>query len=384
MAAEADVDALVGRGPRARHPRALRRRAAPRARAAPVLGRAQGRRAGSSDIDGSLRLRRGQLLLGDRRDVVLVHVVPARASTGRTTTWRATATSDVLWWLERFDGDGVRIDAVPMMPRAAIAAHRVGGARTRYDEPVAPHATSSARTTRGRATGRACSYYLGPHGLDSEFHFPLMWALRGRARATAGDAGRRRRRRSARAKRRGPARARSWASSSTTTTRRASRRVAAGDDDGGHVDAGAAVDGSRRRTRATQLALGAVFTLPGRAGPLLRRRGRRWRGQVGPRLAPRDAGRRAIWAPLQTQTRDVVQTLGSARACSEALRRGTYRTLHVDAERLVFAREIRAAEAAIVDLQRVADRPAVRHRCPGLPAGTWVDVLVGAQRVTQP
>ena len=31
----------------------------------------------------------------------------------------ATTTSDVLWWLDRFDGDGLRIDAVPMMPRAA-------------------------------------------------------------------------------------------------------------------------------------------------------------------------------------------------------------------------------------------------------------------------
>src|SRR5262249_13191161 len=38
--------------------------------------------------------------------------------------WRNDAvadqiTSDVRWWIDRFDGDGLRIDAVPMMPRAA-------------------------------------------------------------------------------------------------------------------------------------------------------------------------------------------------------------------------------------------------------------------------
>src|SRR5262249_53699685 len=27
-------------------------------------------------------------------------------------------TSDVRWWIDRFDGDGLRIDAVPMMPRS--------------------------------------------------------------------------------------------------------------------------------------------------------------------------------------------------------------------------------------------------------------------------
>ena len=36
-------------------------------------------------------------------------------------------TSDVAWWIDRFDGDGLRIDAVPMMPRAATRriAHAV-------------------------------------------------------------------------------------------------------------------------------------------------------------------------------------------------------------------------------------------------------------------
>jgi glycosidase len=86
---------------------------------------------------------------------------------------------------------------------------------------------------------------------------------------------------------------------------------------------------------------------------------------------------------LQMQTRDVVRSLGRARACEPALRRGTYRTLYVDAERLVYARELPGAETAIVALQRspVGD---VSVPLPGITGGTWVDVLSGAIQSLRP
>lgn len=78
-----------------------------------------------------------------------------------------------------------------------------------------------------------------------------------------------------------------------------------------------------------------------------------------------------------------MKAVAKARACSAALRRGTYRTLHVDAERLVFARELPGAETAIVDLQRspVADLSAP---LPGIDAGNWTDVLSGRTESLRP
>ena len=50
---------------------------------------------------------------------------------------------------------------------------------------------------------------------------------------------------------------------------------------------------------------------------------------------------------LQVQTRTAVSGFAAARACSDALRRGTYRTLYVDDEHLVFARELAGSDTVI-------------------------------------
>ena len=86
---------------------------------------------------------------------------------------------------------------------------------------------------------------------------------------------------------------------------------------------------------------------------------------------------------LQTQTRALVETLGRARACSFSLRRGTYRTLYVDPERLVYAREAPGEDTAIVDLQRATTAP-LSAPLPGIAAGSWVDVLTGTTRSLSP
>ncbi|MEO8874518.1 MAG: alpha-amylase family glycosyl hydrolase, partial [Polyangiaceae bacterium] len=84
--------------------------------------------------------------------------------------------SDVAWWIDRFDADGIRIDAVPMMPRAAN--RRISEKiRTKYDHPG--NETFLLGENYVDSSGYdLLRYDLGPNGLSSEFHFPLMWALR--------------------------------------------------------------------------------------------------------------------------------------------------------------------------------------------------------------
>lgn len=96
---------------------------------------------------------------------------------------------DALFWMSAFDADGVRIDAVPMMPRAAArritAALRASAAPRRGMEPASPDHVEGALFSIGEVfTGPGLGgtdvirYYLGPHGLDGAFDFPLMWSIR--------------------------------------------------------------------------------------------------------------------------------------------------------------------------------------------------------------
>lgn len=84
--------------------------------------------------------------------------------------------ADVAWWVDRFGADGIRIDAVPMMPRAANRriADKI---RTKYDYP-GNETFLLGENYVDQSGYDLLRYDLGPFGLSSEFHFPLMWALR--------------------------------------------------------------------------------------------------------------------------------------------------------------------------------------------------------------
>jgi glycosidase len=85
-------------------------------------------------------------------------------------------TDDALWWLERFHLDGLRIDAVPMMPRLAVRhlRHRVQERLGQGQEHV--YLLGETYTSRGGQD--EIRRYIGDVALSGQFDYPVMWALR--------------------------------------------------------------------------------------------------------------------------------------------------------------------------------------------------------------
>jgi glycosidase len=88
----------------------------------------------------------------------------------------AAAYEDLLWWTRRFEVDGLRVDAVPMMPRAAT--RRMAHELRLGVQGESPFLIGEVFTGAGAWGVDVIRYYLGPDGLDSVFDFPLMWAIR--------------------------------------------------------------------------------------------------------------------------------------------------------------------------------------------------------------
>ncbi len=295
----------------------------------------------------------------------------------RNPTVADQVTSDVVWWLDRFDADGIRIDAVPMMWRAAT--RRIAAAiRAKYDHP-AHSLFLLGENFVGEDDFDLLKYQLGPYGLDSEFHFPLMWALRGAiadetepmsaidAVVEAGIA--------------------DWAGSGATMAtmignhdvdRFATESVGDGATDGWTPAVQPPADSDVYAKQV--LALGAVFTLPG-APVIYYGDELALVGHVDPdsrRVMPAAADLNAA----QLATRASVQSLARARACSASLRRGTYRLLFANDESLVFARELAGADTAVVALFRNA--ATLSAPLPGIAPGTWIDALSSSPQSLSP
>ncbi|HEY2365362.1 MAG TPA: alpha-amylase family glycosyl hydrolase [Polyangiaceae bacterium] len=278
-----------------------------------------------------------------------------------------TTTDDVAWWIDRFDADGLRIDAVPMMPRAAI--RRITDVvRRKFDHPN-QRTYLLGENFVGAGAYDLLRYELGPFGLDGEFDFPMMWVLRGAiAQETepmsdlddaekAGEA--------------------SWAGSGAVMSRMIGNHdvvrfssLSAGDADGdGWTPAPQSTDPLVYRKQ--QMALAMTYTLPGATvvyyGDEIALAGRQ--DPDSRRALPADAA----LSPDQIATRNFTAKLGKLRACSDPLRRGTYRSLVADTEVVAFARED-AGDAALVV---VARNPAAPITLPaqGLAKGSWTDAL---------
>ncbi len=87
-----------------------------------------------------------------------------------------TLVADHIYWLETFNLDGLRMDAVPMMPRRAMRRMRAA-INERFD-PAGAHVYLIGENYTSRGEQPNIRYYLGPHTLSGLFDFPLMWALR--------------------------------------------------------------------------------------------------------------------------------------------------------------------------------------------------------------
>jgi len=83
---------------------------------------------------------------------------------------------DLLWWIDTFNLDGLRVDAVPMMPRR-FTRHLAHAVREQF-ESMGTRIYLLGETFTGPDGYDSIRYALGPHGLDGQFDFPLMWALR--------------------------------------------------------------------------------------------------------------------------------------------------------------------------------------------------------------
>jgi glycosidase len=283
------------------------------------------------------------------------------------------ATEDLAWWLDRWDGDGVRIDAVPMMPR--LASRRIAWVvRTRFDHVGVRNLVLGENFT-GPGGYDLLRYQLGPQGLDSQFHFPLMWAIRrsladGTAPLSDVDA----------AVRTGEE---AWKGSGAVMG------LIVGNHDVARFASASAGDANQdpwvpspqptdARVYAKQrVALALVFTLPG--APVVY-----YGDEIG--LAGRNDpdSRRPLpaesaWTDDMRSVRALVTKVGKVRACSGALRRGTNRPLVANAELLAFARESPDAAPAVVVVTRSAGN--VDVPLAGLPQGAWVDALGSGARV---
>ena len=289
--------------------------------------------------------------------------------------WNAEAPAkqtadDIMWWFDRFDADGIRIDAVPMMPRGAtrrIAA----SARQRYAHPGNELYVLGENFT-GPGGYQSLKYDLGPYGLDGAFHFPLMWTLR---EAIAHEFQ--------------PLSAIDETFHAGETAWKGAGAVM-GLMIGNHDVSRFSSESAGNATGDTwtlppqpidpqvyakqRLALAAVLTMPG--APVLY-----YGDEVG--LAGRSDPdcRRVMPAEeelnaAQQKTREFTRKVGQVRSCSRALRRGTLTTVLADSERYVFTRTDDEGETAVIVMTRRPSTPTTVMLPPGAPT-SLVDIVTG-------
>ncbi len=279
------------------------------------------------------------------------------------------AVEDALWLHERYGGDGFRVDAVPMMPRAATrriaatlraAAVPKGGAWLLGEIFTGP----------GAGGVEAIRYHLGPNGLDSAFDFPVMWAIRDAVGGRAGfdvlarlladqDA----------------ALAGSGATMARMLGNHDTTRIAsffAGDDGADPWSAAPAQSTDAEVFARMRLAHALVLTLPG--APVI------YYGDEVGLAGARDPDSRRVMPddadlqPAQLALRGDVMRLAALRRCSAALRSANWALVGATVDHLAFTRDDGAGNAVIV----VASRSDVATHVElpgGLAAGWYKDAM---------
>ena len=289
------------------------------------------------------------------------------------------AVEDAIWWADAFDLDGVRIDAVPMMPRAATRRLAAG-----LRESVWPRGQGSMFllgeifTGPGRGGIDAYRYFLGPGSLDSAFDFPLMWALRDViARRSAGFEAVEAMLAETDAALAGSGAVLGRIIGNHDTTRFLSEIVG---DAGGDPWSAPPIQPSDPATAPAiyerqALALGLMFTLPGT--PVLY-----YGDEVGLAGGEDPDDRRVMPAeealsPEQVAVRAHVQRLGALRRCSRAIQAGARRPVTAAGPHLAFVRDVGDGAPALIVASNAEEATLVAVFGADLPAGEYVDALSG-------
>lgn len=252
----------------------------------------------------------------------------------------------------RWDLDGLRIDAVPMVPRAAIRELAWSTSAALENGPT--DFLLLGETFTGPDGWGQLRQNLGPFGLDSQFDFPLMWAMRSWLAWDGADAADF-----------AAVHARStesWDGSGATMAlfvgnHDVSRFVseAAGSDTRSPWTAPPDTPTAAAPYRRLLLAQVLTFTLPGM--PVI------WQGdEVGLAGATDPDSRRPMrfsaddgLSDHQLTVLEVTRGLGRARGCSTALRRGRHTLLAASGSGWAHLRDARDGAPALV-LVNGADR----------------------------
>jgi len=282
------------------------------------------------------------------------------------------AMDDTLFWMQRFDADGVRIDAVPMMPRAAT--RRILRAMR---DAVAPRGAlfSVGEVFTGPGGVDSIRYYMGKDGLDSAFDFPLMWSMRDAvASSRAGLDEVERTLADGEEALAGSGAVVARMLDNHDTTRFVSE--AAGDAGGDPWASPPPQPSSASPYARQRLALALVFALPGM--PVLY-----YGDEVGLAGASDPDSRRVMPAldalsSEQQKTLAFTRRLGALRRCLPALRGGSRAPVWADATTYAFVRDAGDGAPALA-LFSTADT-ATSIPIPGgvVPPGNYVDALSGA------
>ena len=287
------------------------------------------------------------------------------------------AVDTAVYWMNRFDADGVRIDAVPMMPRAAT--RRIVQALRAMEAPARAHFALGEVFTGGGLGGiDQIKYFLGPSGLDSASSTSrsMWWRMQdtpsppGRRLHRGRDHPGRDRVRPRRLRLRGGAHARQPRRRPLPLRGLRRRRERPLDQP--------APAAARRRPRLRPAAPGAGPDLlsAGDAHLLLRRRARPRRRHRS-RFAARDCPLPDALLPDQTATLALARRLGKLRGCSAALRRGARVPVWDDADTLAFARDAGDGAPALALFSRSAEPTTVPIPGGVVPAGPYVDAISG-------
>jgi glycosidase len=281
--------------------------------------------------------------------------------------------AESLWWTQTFDLDGVRVDAVPMMPRAAT--RRIAKAIRDSVEPRSEQFLLGEIFTGGGQDGiDRIRYHLGPDGLDSAFDFPLMWSLReviahgtGSFEDIADGL------EAAELSFEGAGATIARIVGNHDTTRFLSEANGDADDDPWDEPPEQPTDPEPYARH--RLAMTLVMTLPGL--PVI---------YYGDELALAGGGDpdcRRVMPDLSTlnseqeRVLDDVRRLGQLRRCSTALRRGTTVPLEATEDTYAFARDDGDGWPVLVAMSKAATPKSVSLGGGLVPPGTYVDVLSG-------